>query len=58
MINKIDTSTICVTFTLHVDGGDDAGGKLGNKAVKPVTTVQYCVSAFVSMTPLGRFKET
>ena len=52
-------------FTLYVyeltsiwGGKGDGGGVAGEKAEKPVTTVQDCVSTFVSMTSLDIFKET
>ena len=39
-------------------GGGDGGGDIGEKAAKPVTTVQACVLTFVRVTPLDIFMET
>lgn len=36
-------------------GGGDGGGDIGEKAAKPATTVQACVSTFVRVTPLDIF---
>ena len=55
--------TCRIMFTLYVYeltslwGGKGDGGE-GKKADKPVTTVQDCVSTFVSETSLDIFKET
>ena len=44
-------------FALTVISGeaDDGGGVTGVKAAKPVTTVQDCVSTFVTRTPQDIF---
>lgn len=36
-------------------GGGDGGGDIGEKAAKPVTTVQACVTTFVRVTSLDIF---
>ena len=38
-----------------VRGGGDGGKVSGEKPARPVTTVQDCVSVFVSVTPLASF---
>ena len=37
-------------------GGGDGGGVAGEKTAKPVTTVQDCVSTFVSVTLMDIFR--
>lgn len=39
-------------------GGGGGGGVRVNKAAKPATAVQNCVSAFVTVKPLALFRET
>ena len=45
-----------VTFTSGFGG--DGGGVTDEKAAKPVTAVQACVSAFVSVTLAGIFRKS
>lgn len=57
--------TVLCHIRIHVNdlnlvsgGGGDGGGATGKKTSKPVTAVQGCVSAFVSVTTLSIFKMT
>lgn len=54
-----------IVFKLHVfdltvisGGGGNGGAITGMKAAEPVTTVEHCVSTFVSMASLENFKVT
>lgn len=63
IINIITFTKTCnadpnkLNWTKHATKASDDAGAAGEKAAEPVTTVQACVSTFVSVKPVGIFKK-